>query len=114
MGVGSSAGSAGHVTGRSSPALSTASNPTTPCNSPRFEVNWAMLLEGSPCLVGESVREEQRSGSGPPRPRLAVGQTVILLHPPLPLTFVSIGMERGVQQNSRLAGGYPRPGPGAR
>ena len=28
---------------------------------------------------------------------LAVGETVILLHPPLPLLGVSIGMERGCQ-----------------
>ena len=32
---------------------------------------------------------------------LAVGETVILLHPPLPLVGVSIAMERGCQQNGR-------------
>ena len=38
---------------------------------------------------------------------LAVGETVILLHPPLPLVGVSIGMERGRQQNDRtLADGH--------
>ena len=35
---------------------------------------------------------------------LAVGETVILLHPPLPLAGVSIGMERERQQNDSLAG----------
>ena len=38
---------------------------------------------------------------------LAVGETsVILLHPPLPLLGVSIGMGRGCQQNDSLADGY--------
>ena len=38
---------------------------------------------------------------------LAVGETVILLHPVLPLVGVSIGMKRGCQQNDRtLADGY--------
>ena len=34
---------------------------------------------------------------------LAVGETVILLQPPLPLAGVSIGMSRGCQRNDRLA-----------
>ena len=38
-------------------------------------------------------------------PGLAVGETVILLHPPLPLLGVSIGMERGCQQNDSIADG---------
>ena len=37
--------------------------------------------------------------------RLAVGETVILLHPPLLLVGVSIGMWMGRQQNDRLADG---------
>ena len=37
--------------------------------------------------------------------RLAVGETVILLHPPLRLAGVSTGMERGCQQNGSLADG---------
>ena len=42
--------------------------------------------------------------------RLAVGETVILLHPPLPSVGVPIGMERGCQQNDRtLADGYRHP-----
>ena len=36
---------------------------------------------------------------------LAVGETVILLHPPLPLVGVSIAMERERQQNDSLANG---------
>ena len=39
---------------------------------------------------------------------LAVGETVILLHPPLPLVGISIGMERGHQQNDSLVRGYCR------
>ena len=37
----------------------------------------------------------------PNRARIAVGETVILLHPPLPLPGVSVGMERGCHQNDR-------------
>ena len=45
--------------------------------------------------------------------RLAVDETVILLHPPLPLVGVSIVMERERQQNDRtLANGYSRRGRG--
>ena len=36
---------------------------------------------------------------------VAVGETVILLHPPLPLVGVSIAMERERQQNDSLANG---------
>ena len=36
---------------------------------------------------------------------VAVGETVILLHPPLILAGVSIGMEMGCQQNDSLADG---------
>ena len=36
---------------------------------------------------------------------LVVGETVILLHPPLPSVAVSIKMERGLQQNDSLADG---------
>ena len=39
-------------------------------------------------------------------PPLAVGETVILLPPPLPSVGVSIVMERGCQQNDSLADGY--------
>ena len=39
---------------------------------------------------------------------LAVGETVILLQPPLPLVDVSIVMERERQQNDSLGSGYPR------
>ena len=37
--------------------------------------------------------------------RLAIDETVILLHPPLPLVGVSIAMEREHQQNDSLANG---------
>ena len=36
---------------------------------------------------------------------LPVGETVILLHPPFHVVGVSIGMERGHQQNDGLADG---------
>ena len=42
----------------------------------------------------------QGGGDGDERD-LAVGETVILLHPPLPLGGASIGTERGCQQNDR-------------
>ena len=37
---------------------------------------------------------------------IAVGETVILLHPPLPSAGVSIAMERERQHNDSLANGY--------
>ena len=37
---------------------------------------------------------------------IVVGETVILLHPPLPVAGVSIGMERECQQNDSIANGY--------
>ena len=37
---------------------------------------------------------------------LAVDETVILLHPPLPLVGVSVVMERERQQNDSLVNGY--------
>ena len=36
---------------------------------------------------------------------IALGETVILLHPPLPLAGFSIGMQKGRQQNDSLADG---------
>ena len=34
---------------------------------------------------------------------VAIGEAVVLLHPPLPLSGVSVGMERARQQNDSLA-----------
>ena len=47
------------------------------------------------------------------RPGLAIGGegSVILLHHPLPLAGVSIGMEKGCQQSGSLADGCPGPHP---
>ena len=42
-------------------------------------------------------------------PHLAIGETVILLHPPLPSAGVSIQMQKGRQQNDSLADGYSKP-----
>ena len=52
----------------------------------------------------------QRSGHGAWRTRrqIAVGETIILLHSPLPLLGVSTGMKRGCRQNDSLADGYRR------
>ena len=55
-------------------------------------------------------------GSQLRRGGLAVGETVILLHPPLPLVGVSIGMKMGCRQDDSLADGYgglDRIGPGS-
>ena len=43
--------------------------------------------------------------------RLAVGETVILLHPPLPSVGISIETMRECQQIDSLADGYQRPRP---
>ena len=60
------------------------------------------------------VNRDLRPADEPPghgRPDLAVGETsVILLHPPLPLVGISIGMEREHRQNDGLADGRPDPG----
>ena len=45
----------------------------------------------------EYGRDTATRVSRPPGVRLAVGETIILLHPPLPLVGVSIWMERGCQ-----------------
>ena len=51
-----------------------------------------------------------RHRAPPRRPAgLAVGETVILLHPPLPLVGVSIWTERGRQQRDSLADGLGEP-----
>ena len=42
-------------------------------------------------------------------PSLAVDETVILLHPPLPLAGVSIVMERERQHDDSLVNGGPSP-----
>ena len=53
--------------------------------------------EGLPGAVAEGLSVDGH---------LAVGETVILLHLPLPVAGVSIVMERGRQQNDSLADGY--------
>ena len=57
---------------------------------------------------GRSRRQNRRSRSTAWRAspdRLAVGETVVVLHPPLPLVGVSIMMKRRCQQNDNLADG---------
>ena len=62
------------------------------------------------------VEDLRRPAQRHPHARhLAVGETVILRHPPLPVLSVSIGMERERQQNDRtFADGYRHRGPTAR
>ena len=48
------------------------------------------------------------------RGRLAVGETVIWWHPPVPLVGVSIWINRGCRQNDSLADSYRRPATGDR
>ena len=59
--------------------------------------------------VSESVSASDQTIGGTLRETpmcvVAVGETVILLHPPRPLVGVSIGMERECQQNDSLADG---------
>ena len=82
------------------------------------EVIRAIVVGYSPCCGGPHRLLARRTAecgmtSGPRVPQsasrtgsLAVGETVILLHPPLPPVGVSIGMERGRQQNHSLVNGY--------
>ena len=53
---------------------------------------------------GEDTRQKH-TGSGRRGREVAVGETVTLLHPPLPLVGVSMWIERGHQQNDSLADG---------
>ena len=66
----------------------------------------------APCRGRRSVRSsrrpsypERRSRRPSSRQPVAIGETVILLQPPLPLVGVSMGMERWCQQNDSLAEG---------
>ena len=76
---------------------------------------WTILQQDGPNHLGlwyNALPEHQialiTSGCAPVRPAnftdsvlLAVGETGILLYPPLPLAGVSIGMEKGCQQTDR-------------
>ena len=64
----------------------------------------AILQAGACCkhLVAYDVETNRMSSNAV---ILAIGETVILLHPPLPLVGVSIVMERERQQNDSLADG---------
>ena len=53
----------------------------------------------------ERNRRPQRDRGAKDALDLAVGETVSLLHPPLPLVGVSMGIERGCQHNGSLADG---------
>ena len=55
------------------------------------------MTENGERREGEGGREGGREESGGGRQRLAIGETVILLHPPLPFVGDSIWMERGCQ-----------------
>ena len=68
---------------------------------------WA-AIPAIPAIPGPAAAANA-PGSDPPCPAaarpVAVGETVILLHPALPSVSVSAGMKRGVQQNDSLADG---------
>ena len=68
-----------------------------PPNHPTVSVDKALVLSAPP---PQSIRYY-----GTDLARVAVGETVILLHPLLPLVGFSIWMERGCQQNDSLADG---------
>ena len=65
-----------------------------------------VLTAAAPCSASSAARTLVWSTAIDTR--LAVGETVILLHPPLPLAGVSTVMERERQQNDRLVNGYTR------
>ena len=58
---------------------------------------------------GRASEREQSDRNSSVAQGLAVDETVILLHPPLPVAGVSIVMERERQQNDSLVDGYPGP-----
>ena len=64
---------------------------------------------------GRPAGEEALRTDGRPQPfgaegaGLAVGETVIWWHPPVPSLGVSIAINRGCRQNDSLAGGYAGP-----
>ena len=67
-------------------------------DGPREYLRRALLLVQLTALQDTSATVHVQAGA-------AVGETVILLHPPLPLVAVSIAMERERQQNDSLADG---------
>ena len=60
----------------------------------------SVSVAGWRILRSPAVRAESSRPAG-----LAVGETVILLHPPLPFVGVSIVIEKECQQNDSLANG---------
>ena len=99
--------------------------PSPPC-SPRTEIDQAAVCvlvfqrllrrrrprnrRGGSSAGCTSTTAERALGSSHPPARLAVDETVVLLHPPLHLSGVSIATERERQQNESLANGQARPG----
>ena len=88
----------------------------------KMEEGWAITLklaedEQDVCMMGGSgvtiTMPETVEHAALIAALVAVGETVILLHPLLPLVGVSIVMERERQQNDSLADGY-RPTQGRR
>ena len=74
-----------------------------PVCRPFSRVSVPELHQGSDDCVHPAPNEPGGAGnSGFRMTELAIGKTVILLHPPLPLTGVSIGMQKGSQQNDIL------------
>ena len=74
---------------------------------PRLCVPPAYISAGAAelCLVGRDPKSSDGQRAYQLQAEIAVGETVILLHPPLPLVGVSIAMKRERQQNDSLADG---------
>ena len=69
-------------------------------------IDSAVHLFGS---VTAQVLDALDHGSSSSRAALAIGETLIRLHPPLPLIHILIGMERGRLENDSLADGAGGP-----
>ena len=63
---------------------------------------WSCTTRPTSLLLDTKASDQTSSDSA----EVAVGETVILLHPLLPSAGVSIGMEKERQQNDSLANGY--------
>ena len=75
--------------------------PTTRTGACVVHQTWTILQHNGPGCLGFGAN----TPGSPTGRHLAVDETVILLHPPLPLAGVSIVMERERQQNDGLVNG---------
>ena len=77
-----------------------AAGPTELVGDSAAQLAWAELTAES---LSQLVRRAAEAGVT--EEQLAIGETVILLHSPLPLLGVSIAIKRGCHQNDSLADG---------